>query len=206
MSEVPGIIPVVARRRAVTLIEAVLFIAIALGLIIGGLVFFQQAQTASRTQETVRLVNTVITGARAIARTTDDTMFESAVIAGGHIPEAYLDETRSIVLPWGGKVALDYLGRQGDLPMSLNPVEIGKEVFQLWLNDVPPAVCARIAVVDDNGNGRLGTGLTSIYTFSPDTTTAHAFAPIPPDMANTLCRRPGYGGPFNMELYFIVEY
>jgi len=31
------------RQRAVTLIEAVLFISVALGLIVGGIVFFQQA-------------------------------------------------------------------------------------------------------------------------------------------------------------------
>jgi hypothetical protein len=200
-------IPVVARRRAVTLIEAVLFISIALGLIIGGLVFFQQAQTASRTQETVRLVNTLITAARAIARTTDDTVFEPALVAGGHIPEAYLDETRNIVSPWGGSVSLDYLGRQGDPPMSLNPAEIGKEVFEMWLYDVPPAVCARIAVVDENGNGRLGTGLTSIYTWQTGVGAVGEFAPIPPDMSSTLCHRPDFGGgPVNMELYFIADY
>lgn len=195
-------IPVVARPRAVTLIEAVLFISIALALIIGGLVFFQQAQTASRTQETVRLVNTVITGARAMARTTDDTMFESALVAGGHIPEAYLDETRRIVTPWGSPVGLDYLGRQGDPPMSYNPVEIGKEVFQMWLFGVPPAVCARIAVVDENGNGQLGTGLTTIAT-SPVSILPYVyeFAPIPPDVASTLCN---HGEPVDMELYFIV--
>jgi hypothetical protein len=34
------------RNRAVTLIEAVLYISIALALIVGGLVFFQQASTA----------------------------------------------------------------------------------------------------------------------------------------------------------------
>ena len=41
-------------RRGVTLIEAVLFISIALGLIVGGLVFFQQASLAARTNDAVR--------------------------------------------------------------------------------------------------------------------------------------------------------
>jgi len=37
------------RNRAVTLIEAVLYISIALALIVGGLVFYQQASTAAKT-------------------------------------------------------------------------------------------------------------------------------------------------------------
>ncbi len=43
-----------ARRRGVTLIEAVLYISIALALIVGGLVFFQQASLAQRTNSAVR--------------------------------------------------------------------------------------------------------------------------------------------------------
>jgi hypothetical protein len=42
------------RNRAVTLIEAVLYISIALALIVGGLVFFQQASTAQKTNATIR--------------------------------------------------------------------------------------------------------------------------------------------------------
>ncbi len=40
-----------AARRGVTLVEAVLFISISLGLIMGGIVFFQQAMAARKTQE-----------------------------------------------------------------------------------------------------------------------------------------------------------
>jgi Tfp pilus assembly protein PilV len=53
-------------RRAVTLIEAVLFIAVALGLIVGGLVFYQQAQTARQTQEAVRLTQAIVSESRAL--------------------------------------------------------------------------------------------------------------------------------------------
>jgi hypothetical protein len=55
-----GAIP--SHRRAVTLIEVVLFIAIALGITIGGLVFYQQASTARQTQETVRFVQSLVGG------------------------------------------------------------------------------------------------------------------------------------------------
>jgi hypothetical protein len=44
----------------------VLFIAIALGLIVGGLVFFQQASTAQRTTETIRLITGLVSEVRAI--------------------------------------------------------------------------------------------------------------------------------------------
>ncbi len=45
------------RRRAVTLIEAVLFIAVALAVIVGGLAFYQQASIALTTQKTIRLTS-----------------------------------------------------------------------------------------------------------------------------------------------------
>jgi carbamoyl-phosphate synthase large subunit len=56
------------RFRSVTLIEAVLFISIAIGVIIGGLVFFRQAQTASRTMETVRLYQALLTESKVMRR------------------------------------------------------------------------------------------------------------------------------------------
>ena len=56
------------RNRAVTLIEAVLYISIALALIVGGLVFFQQASTAARTSAMVRHVSAIVAETRVLMK------------------------------------------------------------------------------------------------------------------------------------------
>lgn len=53
-------------RRGVTLIEAVLFIAVALGLIVGGLVFYQQATLAARVNEQTRLFSSMYAEVNAL--------------------------------------------------------------------------------------------------------------------------------------------
>jgi hypothetical protein len=53
-------------RRGVTLIEAVLFIAVALGLIVGGLVFYQQASLAARVNEQTRLFSSMYAEVNAL--------------------------------------------------------------------------------------------------------------------------------------------
>jgi hypothetical protein len=94
------------RHRAVTLIEAVLFIAIALGLIVGGLVFFRQASTARQTQETVRMAQAIVSEVRALfKRDRPDSQVELAeiLIASGAVPSQYVHEDGDkLVSPWGG--------------------------------------------------------------------------------------------------------
>ncbi|MBL4541866.1 MAG: hypothetical protein JKP97_08670 [Rhodobacteraceae bacterium] len=58
------------RRRGVTLIGAVLFIAVALGVIIGGLVFYQQASTAAMTRNTIQQLTAYGSEIRALCERT----------------------------------------------------------------------------------------------------------------------------------------
>ena len=58
------------RNRAVTLIEAVLYISIALALIVGGLVFFQQASTAAKTSALVRQLSATLAEGRVLIKGT----------------------------------------------------------------------------------------------------------------------------------------
>ena len=55
-----------AARRGVTLIEAILFISIALGLIVGGIVFYNQANTASTTNDAARNINAMASEIRSL--------------------------------------------------------------------------------------------------------------------------------------------
>ena len=54
------------RRRGVTLIEAVLYISIALALIVGGIGFFQQASVAQRANNAVRNISALASEVRAL--------------------------------------------------------------------------------------------------------------------------------------------
>jgi len=57
--------------RGVTLIEAVLFISVALGLIIGGLVFYRQADMNARVGRQANVLTGLLVEARAIAMASD---------------------------------------------------------------------------------------------------------------------------------------
>jgi hypothetical protein len=140
-------------RRAVTLIEAVLFIAIALGLIIGGLVFYQQASTAQRTTETIRLITGLVSEVRAIEQQGLDAGLDIIPIlkAAGAVPSnATLDGVPlnnvtacNMKSQWGG--CIQFYNRAGSIG-----------VFQLYLYAVPVNICARLAQFDQSGNGPLG--------------------------------------------------
>jgi hypothetical protein len=89
--------------RAVTLIEAVLFIAVALTLIVGGLVFYNQARTAAMTNEAVRMIRAVEAAGQQMVRTgqlkpdmggsdySDGHIPLSVLFDGGYLPPGYRD-------------------------------------------------------------------------------------------------------------------
>ncbi len=95
------------RRRGVTLIEAVLYIAISLALIVGGLAFYQQASLQSRTSSVVRTYAALITEARIVAgevsSLTGDN-FEEILYARGSIPAENWDATK----PAGQRLRLPF--------------------------------------------------------------------------------------------------
>lgn len=111
---------VTCARRGVTLIEAVLFIAVSLGLIVGGLVFYQQASLAARTQETIRLFSAIVQETRALYQgdayeaevNADETTWSPTALADADItqvlitaqavPTDAISSGAGIVNPWGG--------------------------------------------------------------------------------------------------------
>jgi hypothetical protein len=129
------------KRLGVTLIEAVLFIAIALGLIVGGLVFFQQAQTASRTTEATRLLSALIAEARAnnLVGTPD---IPDVLVAMGAVPSGarLADNPHCIIQsPWGHCIIIHSV----------------TDYLEFWLYGMPPELCSRLAHFDASGNGPI---------------------------------------------------
>jgi type II secretory pathway pseudopilin PulG len=109
------------RRRGVTLIEAVLYVAVALALIVGGLVFYKQASLQSRTNSVVRAYSALIAEARAMMAegnsipTTSN--LEELLFARGSIPAGLWDATK----PLGQRIRLPFQNMYASLGGTLLP-------------------------------------------------------------------------------------
>lgn len=138
------------RRRGVTLIEAVLYVSIALALIVGGLVFFQQASLAQKTSDAVRMMSSLASEARIVMASSNQWSSTTNalgqadmtpyLISSGAVPGQYVQSTSTVksgitlngflVNPWGGQVWVGATATRG--------------VFLMNIFDVPVAACARL--------------------------------------------------------------
>ncbi len=142
-------------ERGATLIEAVLFTVIALGLVIGGIVFFEQASMSARTNEAVRMMASLQSQVRALFQSQPN--FGTAnigdlLISANAVPSAMQNDADndgandSLVNAFGGDVT----------------VTGATDQFEIEVTDVPVNVCTRMAPFDELGNGVIGTGIAEI--------------------------------------------
>ncbi|MCE2748781.1 MAG: hypothetical protein LW715_08410 [Rhodobacter sp.] len=101
-----------ARKRGVTLIEAVLYISIALALIVGGLVFFQQASLAQRTNSAVRNISAIASETRGLYQQQNSFsgLTTGALINAGAVPTSLVTvsgTTSSLTNEWGGTITVE---------------------------------------------------------------------------------------------------
>jgi hypothetical protein len=166
------------RNRAVTLIEAVLYISIALALIVGGLVFYQQASTAAKTSTMVRQLSAILAEARVLVKgqpisgecTSSACQLSPMLIAAGAVPPDMVKDSRTLSNPFGGTI---FIWAQRD-----RADEIG-----FSLSNIPQAVCTRLltstsASQADNLGGFdtpttttsiVSSGLIRSYAYGPNT-------------------------------------
>ena len=122
-----------ARKRGFTLIETVLVLAVGLGLIVGGLVFFQQAQASSDLTEKTRVAVGVSSEVRAQFRTAAD------YNDGGSPGDSILGAVkRATALPESTFNSLDILGNDQE--------------FDLVFTNLNENVCNRMATGDMGPN------------------------------------------------------
>lgn len=157
-------------RRGVTLIEAVLFISIALGLIVGGLVFFQQASLAARTNDAVRSISSIASEVRAAYRTQDSFagLEPPVLIASGAVPSSQIvadaDGSGPLTAPgivneWNQAVGVaPSPATLVGFPTATNVLD---RFFEITYNNIPEAACTRLATASD-GNGPIGPGIVAI--------------------------------------------
>ncbi len=157
------------RNRAVTLIEAVLYISIALALIVGGLVFFQQASTAAKTSTMVRQLSATIAEARVMFHGLPDGPsgacnvpvwgcdMTSTLISAGAVPTDMVTSATSLSNPFGGTTSFRYFNWG---------LSYGRVVY-IDLTNVPQAVCARLltSTAGKLFTGDIITGSTSVVSY-----------------------------------------
>jgi hypothetical protein len=172
------------RRRGVTLTEAVLFIAIALGLIVAGLVFFQQASLASRMSTQTRLLSALVSETRAIYQlesnfdtvTTAPIDIAPVLVAAGAVPPSNIRRNPGV----GQSPIIDAWGN--GIVMRLR-LEGGQIRIDLAVEDPPPQACVRLAVVDARGSSIFSNGVASVTFYDntasfPITLPRRVFAPV----------------------------
>jgi hypothetical protein len=134
------------RNRAVTLIEAVLYISIALALIVGGLVFFQQASTAAKTSAMVRQLSTLVAETRALTEgiplSDMPVDLDAFLISAGAVPSDMVISPTSISNPFGGTTTLGQFF-----------VDWMDPLFTLELSDIPQGVCTRLLTSSPGSEG-----------------------------------------------------
>jgi len=147
----------VKRRRGVTLIEAVLYIAVSLALIVGGLVFFQQASVLSRINQSVYVLGSIVAEARAVSvegkvLAADGLLFENVLNRRDAIPQSFWDATK----PSGQRLQLPFEGSYAFMNVQFGG-GLADQIF-LSVANIPISMCVRVGA-SANGTGVLGAGI-----------------------------------------------
>ena len=217
--------PVSARaRRGVTLIEAVLFIALALGLIVGGLVFYQQASRAARVNEQVRLFSSMFTEVQALLRGGQWSR------SPGYINEDEIGDINKVLLSSGavspeffaGSIA-DAAGnaweRIGNYPWETptiktawntasfwgvvpSPLSADQFILEFHITETGVSECSRF--LNSVLNGTLqGSAPTGVGVYNGGTSTGTFFSDYSPATSSEACRNQGVdSGRVNIAMYW----
>jgi len=148
-----------ARKRAISLIEGVLYLVIALAVIIGGIVFFNQANLSRQVKETSSMMTTVsaylIDKLKESSETAANPLFESAstptafAIKSGAVPSSMIDPDLQVIRdPWGGVVT--FYEAAAEIGTSRVPVLAAR------LNDIPAGACMRLGHKNAGGDTPVG--------------------------------------------------
>ncbi|MCE2747776.1 MAG: hypothetical protein LW715_03020 [Rhodobacter sp.] len=176
-----------------TLIEAVLYIAISLALVVGGLVFYQQASLQSRTSSVVRTYAALITEARIVAGEASSltaTNFEEILYARGSIPPENWDATR----PAGQRLRLPFANMYASLTVAY--AVDGRTDISLFQHNMPVGLCSRL-IVTSRASTNYASGAINVFLNDDDysgtltTIGLHDYLTSPtlaPSQAATYCR------------------
>ena len=154
-----------ARQRGISLIEGVLYLVIALAVIVGGIVFFQQAQLSNQVTDTARAGVGISSQARGLYQNQrtfgQGADLTAALLASGSVPSNFVNASDDgIAHPFGG----------GAVTVTGN-----NDGFAMTLTDLSEEACLRLATVGAGGTGPLGTGIEGMTFVAEDGGTAVDF-------------------------------
>ena len=168
------------RFRAVTMVEGVLFISVALGLIVGGLSVYQQASLSERASSQMRMLGSIVAETRLLLdqkqslpdlSPTDDPMLQAAVVddvlvKSGSVaatslnmnaPPNLLGWASPIRHGWQGAMNILAVRRDGEIPHIM-----------VYLEDIPSEVCLRLSSLTSSGKSGFVDRVTEIIFQVPD--------------------------------------
>lgn len=154
------------RARGVSLIEGVLYLVLALAIIVGGIVFFQQANFSRQVNATAGMMTSVSAQVIHSVDGNSQTRADSEFVAA----DASSWAVRS------GSVASDMIDESGDAPMIRSPwggivtfaeaaAYVGSErvpVIAARLNDIPAGACMRLGHKNEGGDTAVGVDVLAI--------------------------------------------
>lgn len=189
------------RKRGVTLIEAVLYISIALALIVGGLVFFQQASLAQRTNSAVRNISAIASETRGLYQQQNNFggFTEAALINAGAVPTSLIDTSVTPAVlrnEWGGVITAGPNAALAAVGTTTPALAANAGFFVVYPN-LPTAACVRLTNTDVSGSGRVGSGIRSISFKLPSGTFGTEVVPASDGLSpsavagSTLCGQAG---------------
>lgn len=159
----------IKRKRAISLIEAVLYLVIALAIIIGGTVFFQQASFNRQVNATAGMMTSVssyiVARTRETSETRSDPDFESGdatnwAIKSGAVQIDMIDgiegsvQSEGIRLPWGGLVTFY------EAASTSNGNRF--PVIAARINDLPPSACMKLGQKNEVGDSMIGGSILAL--------------------------------------------
>lgn len=158
-----------AKKRGISLIEGVLYLVLALSVIVGGIVFFQQAQLSNNVTNTSRAVTGISSQVRGVYQNAQDFGIVSdnltnMIVAAGGAPSNFIDNNGTaldssddlIVHPFEGN--LDIFADDGAVAA---PGGVGR-YFTVQLDNLGKAECVRLASLSPAGDGPLGTSIVAV--------------------------------------------
>jgi hypothetical protein len=160
--------PVSTRKRGVTLIEAVLYISIALALIVGGLVFFQQASLAQRINSAVRNIQALVVETRVLYEQRDNFagFNHGTLLSAGSVPESLINAAGQMQNEWGGAITAGPTTALAAVPPAggVGGVQAfaADSGFFIVYRNVPFRACSRLAAADKLGTAVVGSRIRSV--------------------------------------------
>ncbi|CAN0230779.1 unnamed protein product, partial [Chrysoparadoxa australica] len=155
-----------AKKRGISLIEGVLYLVLALSVIVGGIVFFQQAQLSNNVTNTSRATTGISSEIRGLYQNAQDfgadgVELTEVILAAGGVPSNFIDNNGDadssndeIVSPFDGNI--EVYAEDGGAGTT------NAEYFVIEVENLGEAECVRLATLSPSGDGPMGTNILAV--------------------------------------------